>query len=211
VSTLLQRVDHLVYATPDVERSVDELATLLGVRAAPGGRHQGRGTRNALIALSDTSYLEIIGPDPAQAASQPPRWFGIGDLTAPRLVTWAIKGSDLQSIVANAAGAGVHVGEVGEGRRLRADGVELAWAYTDPTVIVGDGLVPFFIDWRDSSHPATTAPRGPTLVRLRAEHPVPVAIRTALSALEIDLPLSQGPAARLVATLSTPHGQVNLE
>jgi len=34
-SDLLQRVDHLVYATPDLERTVDELDHFLSVRAAP--------------------------------------------------------------------------------------------------------------------------------------------------------------------------------
>jgi hypothetical protein len=42
-------IDHLVYATPDIEATVDELAERLGVRATPGGRHRGLGTWNALL------------------------------------------------------------------------------------------------------------------------------------------------------------------
>ena len=61
-------VDHLVYATPDVEQSVAELEARLGVRASPGGQHLGLGTYNALLALGEACYLEIVGPDPLQRA-----------------------------------------------------------------------------------------------------------------------------------------------
>ena len=58
------RIDHLVYATPDLERGIREIEELLGIRAMLGGQHPGRGTQNASIALGAGAYLEIIGPDP---------------------------------------------------------------------------------------------------------------------------------------------------
>ena len=41
---LISRVDHLVYATPDLNRGVEKIERLLGVRATAGGQHPGSGT-----------------------------------------------------------------------------------------------------------------------------------------------------------------------
>jgi hypothetical protein len=163
----LARVDHLVYATRDLNRGIDEIEKLLGVRATPGGQHPGRGTRNALVALGPATYLEIIAPDPEQPHPQSPRPFGIEGLKHSRLAAWAAKGVDLEGLKKEAAGKAVRLGEVIDGSRRRTDGVLLSWRYTDPRTVLADGLIPFFIDWGDSPHPAQMAAQGPALISLR--------------------------------------------
>jgi hypothetical protein len=165
---LLARIDHLVYATPDLNRGIEEVEKLVGVRAAPGGRHPGRGTRNALVALGPSVYLEIIAPDPDQPPPETPRAFGIDALSRSRLAAWAVKGRHIEDIAATAARNGVPLGEIASGSRKRPDGVLLSWRYTDPRAMVAGGVVPFFIDWGDSPHPAVTAARGASLIGLRA-------------------------------------------
>jgi hypothetical protein len=207
---LLASVDHLVYATPDLQAGIERIERTLGVRATPGGQHPGRGTRNALVALGPSSYLEIIGPDRDQPQPAQPRPFGIDGLTAPRLVTWAAKARDLERLIADAHRAGIRIGALAEGSRRRADGVLLAWRYSDPQTVVADGVVPFFIDWGTTPHPSATSTRGATLRGLAAEHPDPGAVQTALEQLRIDLPVTRGSRPALVATIDTPGGVVQL-
>src|SRR6266853_357152 len=166
---LLGRIDHLVYATPDLQTGIDTAAQLFGVRASQGGQHPGEGTRNALIALGPTSYFEIIGPDPEQPKPERGRRFRIDEITAPRLTTWVAKGSDLDRFASRAAAQGVNLGAVISGSRKRPDGVVLKWRYTDPRTVLADRLIPYFIDWGSSPHPSATATKGVSLLSLRAE------------------------------------------
>jgi len=210
VDPLLERVDHLVYSTTDVEESVARIEERLGVRATPGGRHPGRGTRNALIALSGWSYLEIVGPDPEQPAARVPRWFGIDTIVIPGLFTWAAKATELRALADKAARQGVHLGPVVTGHRTGSDGVGLRWEFTDPATVIGDGLVPFFIDWGDSPHPAASSPGGPALISLRGQHPEPSIIQRQLLTVGIDLTVERGRRPALLATLRTVRGEVEL-
>ena len=207
---VLARVDHLVYATPDLDASVSELEKRLGVRATTGGQHPGRGTRNALIALGPATYLEIIGPDPDRPVPGTPRNFGIDTLNAPRLVTWAAKATDLAKIASDAAAHGVALGEVRPGSRRRPDGVLLTWTFTSPLTVIADGIVPFFIDWGETPHPAQSAAKGGTLVALRAEHPDARRVQATLAHLGLGLAVTKGAKPALVATIDSPRGRVQL-
>ena len=202
-------LDHLVYGQGARSRraAIAELAGRLAVRPAYGGRHPGRGTRNALVALSEISYLEIVAPDPEQPEFTGTRWLGVGD-PSPRLVTWAVKCDRIGAAVADAARADVHLGAVRSGSRRTGDGDELRWRLTDPEPLVDGGIVPFLIDWGTSRHPAATAPHGPTLLSLRAEHPDASRVAHALDVLGAPLPVAVAPRAALIATLQTPRAMI---
>lgn len=203
-------IDHLVYATPDVDSSVTELGQRLGVNAVAGGRHLGYGTRNALIALGASSYLEIIGPDEGQRRPAGGYWYGVENIAKPRLVTWTARVEHIERVAAHAHGAGYRTGDVHQVFRERPDGVRLSWRLTMPTG-AGDGLVPNLIEWDEGCpHPADSSPAGVELLELRGYHPDPAAIMTILRALGVELEVRAGDAARLVAILDTPNGPVEL-
>src|SRR5258705_929682 len=207
---VVARVDHLVYTTPDLDLGIQAIEKLTGVRASAGGQHPGLGTRNALIALGTSTYLEIIGPDPEQPAPHGARRFGIDGLKAPRLLTWVAKGTDLAPFVDRARANGVPLGDVISGSRKRPDGVVLSWRYTDPNVVLEDRLVPYFIDWGTSPHPATTAAPGLSLSALRAEHPDPERMARILKQPRLDLPVRRGARPSVIATIDSPKGRIEL-
>lgn len=199
-------VDHIVYAVPDLDAACDDLEARLGVRPAYGGSHPGAGSHNALLDLAEGSYLEVIATDPGQPVSSRP--FGLHQLTKPCLVGWAAKASGLEERVAVARSAGYDPGDARAMSRARPDGVLLEWTLTagGPG---GDGLVPFLIDWGDAPHPGASAPAGCRLTGLHGRHPDPDAIAAQLSALGVDLDVSEG-GPTLRATIDTPKGQVEL-
>jgi hypothetical protein len=196
--------DHLVYAGPDLDASSRALEERLGVRTTQGGSHPGRGSRNALIGMGPRSYLEIIGPDPAQAR---PNWFFLADLREPRLVAWAVADSQLEERVAKSGGL---LGQIASGSRTRPDGQTLRWRFTDPTRLAMDGVVPFFIDWLSDAHPAGALEPAIQLLDLRLEHPDADAANRVLRDLGVAAEVHRGASPRIAARLSTPRGEVTL-
>ncbi len=118
-------------------------------------------------------------------------------------MAWAARAEDLER-----SAAGSRLGRVGSGSRQTAEGRLLSWRSTDPRTVVEGGVVPFLIDWGATPHPALSAPRGPILEGLRAEHPDPERASRAISALGLDLPVARGGEPALVATIQTPRGEV---
>ena len=209
-NTLLNQVDHLVYATPDLNLGVHEIERLLAVRPAPGGRHPGWGTRNALLSLGGQQYLEVLGPDPDQHDFEGHRLFDIDKLSQACLLTWAAKSKNLENLVNKARKAGLDLGKVSQGSRKLPDGTKLSWRLTDPYKIDYDGLRPFFIDWGAAPHPADAAPSGCVLTGFYGEHPQADRVQASLTALGVELEIKQSLQPGLVATIRTPMGDVEL-
>ncbi|WP_440071593.1 VOC family protein [Streptosporangium sp. OZ121] len=196
-----ERLDHLVYATPDLYATVREIAGLFGVEPVEGGRHVGLGTRNHLLGLGGRRYLEIIGPDPDQPDPGLARPFGLDLLPGPRLVTWAIHPADLDAAVARARERGYEPGEIHPMSRRTPEGELLEWRLTSSPDDTGDGLVPFLIDWGTTAHPAERGLPVVELTSLTARHPDPAAVAADLAALGAELEVAAGDEPRLVAVI----------
>ncbi|MCT9075480.1 VOC family protein [Streptomyces fulvoviolaceus] len=201
------RLDHLVLATPDLAATVADFARRTGVTPAPGGVHLGLGTRNYLVSLGGTGYLEIIGPDPEQPTPTGPRPFSVDALSTARTVTWAISPPDLDAAVATARARGYDPGDIHPMTRRRPDGTLLEWRLTDGDTQHPSGLVPFLIDWGSALHPSASGLPVTPLLSLSATAPDPDEIRALLATLDTELPLGEGPVG-LSFTVDTPRGPV---
>jgi len=164
-------LDHIIVGYPNLEDGMARLFHLSGYHAVGGGSHPGRGTRNALLNLGNTSYLEILSPDPAQPALV---WHKeIASLTEPTIVGWAIRTKELDDVASLLKERGVPCTDPLASSRIRPDGQRLRWRML---MLADDrkGNLPFFIEWDTASpHPSADAPGGCLLEQFRPTGPLP--------------------------------------
>lgn len=201
-------LDHIILGAADLAGAVAWLEQRSGVRAALGGIHPGRGTQNALLALGPRSYLEIIAPDPAQAA---PTWFSaILTMSIPRLIGWAAHTSDLNALAQTAHSAGIAIEGPQDGARSRPDGKTLTWKSFRLREDFG-GLLPFFIEWgRGTVHPAADAPPGCQLAGWRLHSPNAGALETICQTLAVEIAVESSEEPRLLARIMSPVKEFEL-
>ena len=121
---MLTAIDHLVIVVSNLEAAAEDYRSL-GFTVVPGGRHPGVGTYNALIAFSDSSYIELIGFYEPRADH---RWW------APLqrgggLVDFCLQTDDLAGDARGLRRAGVDIGDPEARNRTRPDGVEIRWTF----------------------------------------------------------------------------------
>lgn len=206
---MLERVDHLIVFTPELESGCDHVEALLGVRPVTGGRHPNLGTHNALLGLGPGCYLEVMAPDPHAERPLDLGRLGMAGLKEPRLGTWVLRAEAIDALAARAQEAGVRLGPISAGHRDNPDGTRVTWRVTEPFVFPFGGVVPFLIAWGDTPHPGSRLPVIGELQGLAVEHPDADGVRRAFQALDISLPVTEGPAPRLLATLETAQGLVH--
>lgn len=202
------RIDHLIYAAPDLTMAVADVEERFGVRAQAGGKHTGLGTHNALLALGPLTYLEIIAPDPEQPGLSISVPFRLDRATRGGLVGWALACDNIDEAVAKARSHGYDPGKVIDGQRVGPTGTVLRWRATGNALAAT--LVPFLISWGDTEHPARTAPSGLILESLQIEHPDPPSLAPTLTALGADVVVKAATAPALVAHLGSPNGSTVL-
>jgi hypothetical protein len=201
-------LDHIILGCNDLDRGIDYVKESTGVRAALGGVHPGRGTRNALLSLGERRYLEIIAPDSSQGpVVHFPQILG---MTEPRLIGWAVHPPDIAATAKLLRENQIAFSGPDDGSRQRPDGGVLHWK----TVNLADdrlGLLPFFIEWgADSIHPSKDVSAHCTLEYFQIMSSDPDELSTTFKRMGLDLPVERSDKARLRALISGPKGDLGI-
>jgi hypothetical protein len=199
--------DHILLGAADLDAGIRWVEERTGARARFGGVHPGAGTRNALLSLGTRHYLEIIAPDPAQPKAPDER--GLKQLASPRIIQWAVGTDDIAAVHAATQSAGIKTFGPQPGSRQRPDGKLLRWQVLG--IEQSTPLVPFFIQWESGSiHPSADAPKLGVATALRFETPQPDELRRILRGVGIEADVRQAATPRIVLTIQTPKGTVEL-
>lgn len=201
-------LDHILLGIDDLSRGITFIEERTGVRAAFGGVHPGRGTRNALLRLGTRRYLEIIAPDPQQTS--PVGYPQLREMHEPRLLTWAVHTDDISAVAKRLADSGIEAEGPEAGSRARPDGKVLHWKALR---LKNDreGLLPFFIEWsRDSVHPSMDAPSGCSLARFSISSHEPEELRSIFGHLGVNVTVERGSEPKLRARISSAKGTLEL-
>jgi len=200
-------IDHLILGISDLERGMGEFEAATGVRPVVGGVHPGRGTRNALASLGDTTYIEIIAPDPKQTVDSP-MVAELKSIQSLKPVGWALAAQDVFAVQARLRAREIEHGAAMPGSRALPDGSRLRWS-TFSVTRPAHAWLPFFIHWADADkQPARTSPRGCSLVSVQLRDPNPDPLTMVLRAAGNDTAVERG-ESRMTVTIDCPKGRVS--
>jgi hypothetical protein len=205
------RLDHVVYAVPDLDEAAVRFREEFGLDSTEGGRHERWGTANRIVPLGD-QYLELVAAVDEQVAAETP--FGTGVLErAARGGGWFTLAAVADDLEAVASRLGL---EVGSGSRTRPDGQTVRWQMAGLDDPRREAWMPFFLFWDISEelHPG----------RARAGHGVrPTGIgrvgvggdaerlRTWLGGDELPIRVTDDEPGIHRVAISTPDGELVIE
>ena len=202
-------LDHLVVTTPVLAVGVAWAESILGVTLQTGSEHQRMATHNALIRLGDSTYLEVIAPNPEAMRPDRPRWFELDRMKPddlPRLATWVVRTADVKRTAAKCNAGFGQIEPMSRG--------SLNWLIAIPPegALIAAGVIPMLIEWSAESHPAPRLEdKGCALKRLDLFHPETAEVVDTLECLGLrgddrirPMPTKERPY--LVAVIDTPRG-----
>ena len=232
------RLDHLSYAAaPDgLAATARRIGGLLGKDFTDGGIHPRFGTRNMILPLADSTYLEIVEVLDHPASDKAP--FGQAVRARSALgggwLGWVVAVDDI-TVVEERLGRAAAKGnrhrpdgtevekrlgrEAAAGNRHRPDGTELKWQQIGVNGLISDPQLPFFVQWESpaSQHPSAGGTDDCALACLEiAGDPQRVSewlgqtVEAPLEDVKVDWVAPHGTPGIIAAKFQTPNGLVRL-
>ena len=149
-------LDHIVLACSDLDKAMADFKKKTGLEAVIAGTIKGLGIKCARVSFTDSTYLEIIAPDPKGPGP-------IGELIKSKKIDeltpfhYAIRTRRAEALKDEVGKFGYtpdHITMFG----AKADGTPRKW---EMLYLYGHklgGIAPFFINWANSDHPCATLP-----------------------------------------------------
>lgn len=210
-------LDHVVVGIDDLDKGIEALQRMTGVRAKFDGRDARLGTQSAVIGLGARTFLEITAPDPrADPALIDPdvrpmildRLEGFETLTP---FSWAIGTSNFERSIALARRAGSYVSDIEPGTRKRGWGRRTDWAWAHVTR-PHSYVMPRFIQWdQDTKPPNERAPEGCRLDQLKLHARLFKSVHTLLAAMQVDVEVEGTSQESIDLVLECAGGEVIIE
>ena len=206
----ISRVDHIVYAFPDLEDGILAIEKLTGVKPVPGGQHLNHGTHNALMAIGPKCYLELIAPDPVNKFIGK-RWMAVDNINGPTLTRWSINTQNIIKDAQTLISIKKPLGEIIPGQRQLRNGEYLKWKMTKPNEFGLVETVPFLLDWSQSNnHPCDALDIECELVGIQLVSQNIYALDSILGKTSDQISFKQGHQNSINVTIRTKKGVVVL-
>ena len=202
------KIDHLVLASADLAELTTHFTGTTGISPVAGGAHPAWGTHNALVGLGEAQYLELIAPQPGKTGPWARQFRNFHE---PTLAGWCVRVANLAQIADVAHAYGCRTRTMAGSRRT-TDGMLLEWELLFLSHPELNPALPFFINWGDTPHPASTLETEITLHSLEIATPGAEELTELLTAINIKgVAVSERADTELTAVLTGPQGTFSLE
>jgi hypothetical protein len=202
-----EQIDHLILVVSDLKKGMAEFAERTGVTPVYGGEHPHTFTHNALVALDNGVYLEIIAARP-DAVAKPAEAAEMAQFRSYQQLTplaWVLRSRNSEMTRNKLKSAGFAVSENEPGSRVKPDASLLAWNLFSIEKLD----YPFFIEWSvQSRHPSASSPVAGRLRSFKIHTPQHELLRKLDQTLELGLNIESADQADFSFVLDTPRGPV---
>lgn len=200
-------IDHIVLAAPDLDEAMGEFEKKTGLAATIAGTIKGLGIKCARISFTDSSYLEIIAPDPKGPGpiGELIKSKGIKELTPFHFAIRSRRAEALKDEVTKFGYTPDHITMFG----AKPDGTPRKW---EMLYLYGHkigGACPYFINWANSDHPCATLPVVGKLKKVVIRAPEDDPVHKLLAHVGVDgISVEIGDKPKLAVSFSSPEGTV---
>lgn len=210
------RVDHVSYAAEHdgLHATAERLGKLIGVTPVDGGCHPRFGTRNVILPLANSRYVEVVEVLDHPASDKAP--FGQAVRARSELgggwLGWVVRVDDITAVEQRLGRSSA------EGFRRSPNGDELRWRQLGVKGLIADPQLPFYVEWDAATrHPSGDGPSDVHLVGMEiAGDPMRVREWCGLpedctpSTLEFTFVAPRGTPGLLAVTFENPQGRITV-